>query len=163
MDEEEICIASVDEKGQITVLRHIYFQCTGCAECCIANRIPVTEKDLLRMQENGIEFDQALEEMSPVLIPSNNVEDSFVKAYILRKKPFVNECVFLDEEKKCKIHEFKPLACRIYPFAVRIRKGKIVVLVHPHSVCKFIHLDVPEEESNTLEIVEYLLSLKDLE
>lgn len=163
MDEEEFCIASVDEKGQITVLRHIYFQCTGCAECCIANRIPVTEKDLLRMQENGIEFDQALEEMSPVLIPSNNVEDSFVKAYILRKKPFVNECVFLNEEKKCKIHEFKPLACCTYPFAVRIRENKIIILIHPRSVCKFIQFDVSEEKSNTIDIVRYLLSLKNLE
>lgn len=163
MTNNEIHIASIDRKGQITILRNIFFKCTGCAECCVRNQIPVTEKDLLRMQENGIELDQALDNFSPVLIPSKNIKDSFVKAYILRKKPFVNECVFLDENRRCGIHDFKPLACRTYPFALRLRDDRTIVMIHPNTVCKHIELDVPPEKANTLEIVEYLLTLQDLE
>lgn len=157
-------IAEVNEAGDITILKHIHFKCTTvCSDCCRVNTIPVTEKDVQRLLDNGIEVDQSLESLSPVLIPSTNVKGGFIKAYILKKKPFVKECAFLDENLLCKIHSFKPLACRLYPFAVRKSDEGFIAIIHPDNVCKVIEVDVKEEESNTIEIVQGLISLLSLE
>jgi Fe-S-cluster containining protein len=163
MDYSGLPIAKVNEAGDITILKHIHFRCTGCADCCRLNNIPVTEKDVQRSLDNGIEVDQSLESLSPVLISSTNVKGGFIKAYILRKKPFVKECAFLDENALCKIHSFKPLACQLYPFAVRKSDEGFIAIIHPDTVCTFIEIDVKEEESNTIEIVQDLIFLLSLE
>jgi Fe-S-cluster containining protein len=158
LDMSDIPIASVDENGNITILRHVFFECTICTDCCRLNNIPATEKDMVRLMEAGIPVDQAVEEMSPVLIASRNLEKGFVKAYLLRKKPFVNECAFLLEDGLCKVHLVKPLACQLYPFSVRKDDEMLLATVHPKNVCRFIELDVEEERSRTLAIVEELLA-----
>ena len=158
LDMSNVPIASIDEMGKITILRHIYFKCTICTDCCRLNNIPATDRDMVRIMDAGIAVDQAVEKMSPVLIASKNLEKGFVKAYILRRKPFVNECAFLEESGLCKIHLFKPLACDLYPFSVRKSDNGLIAAVHPKNVCRFIELDVDENKSNTLEIVEDLLA-----
>ncbi|MCE7747403.1 MAG: YkgJ family cysteine cluster protein [Candidatus Heimdallarchaeota archaeon] len=159
MDISGTIIATVNEHGEIDVVRHIYFECTSCTECCRLNNIPVTEPDIRLMQDHGIEIDQMLEELSPVLIANKNLEkNGFIKAYILRKKPFVNECVFVDEKGLCKVHKFKPLTCQLYPFSVKKDENKLCVIVHPKNICEFIELDVEESRSNTIEITEELLT-----
>lgn len=156
-------IANINIDGSIEVLRNIFFECNHCTECCKLNNIPATEEDIIKMVENGVEVDQAVEELSPILIPCPNVENGVTKAYILRKKPFVNECAFLNENNLCKIHEFKPLTCQLYPFSIRKKSEGYKAIIHPDCVCECIKLDVPEEESNTLQIVEELLSLLSLD
>lgn len=159
MDYSDIPFAAVSKEGKIKILRHIYFECTGCAACCRVNNIPVTEKDIQRMLDNGIEVDQAIESFSPVLIPSKNVEGNFIKAYFLRKKPFVEDCAFLDEEERCRVHNFKPNACRLYPFSVKRTKDGFLATVHPDTVCRFIEMDVEKERSNTEAITNKLIEL----
>lgn len=163
-DIANIPFAKLKKNGDIVVLRHISFECSNCALCCEVNRIPVTDKDISRIHKSGIDIDQILEEISPVLIRSKNIRDKFVKAYIMRKKPFINDCVFLTEDKMCKIHQFKPLACRIYPFATRIsEENEIVFQIHPHVVCSSIELDVSEDNSDSLRIAQYIISLFPME
>ena len=156
-------IANVNNDGSIEVLRHVFFECSNCTECCKLNNIPATEEDIIKMVENGVEVDQAIEVLSPILIPCPNIENGVTKAYILRKKPFVNECAFLNENNLCNIHEFKPLACKLYPFSIRKLSEGYRAIIHPDCVCEFIKLDVLEEESNTLQILEELLSLLSLD
>jgi len=158
LDMSDVPIASIDENGNVTVLRYIYFKCTQCTDCCRLNNIPATDKDMVRILDAGIPVDQAVEEMSPVLIASKNLEKGFVKAYILRKKPFVNECAFLLEDGLCKIHPVKPIACQLYPFSIRKDGERLIAAVHPKNVCRFIELDVEENRSNTIEIVENILA-----
>jgi len=157
-------VARIYLNGKVEVLRNIHFSCSSCGLCCRLNRIPVREEDILRFQEHGFELDQLLNDLSPVLIPSKNVEGNFIKAYILRKKPFVNECIFLDDNNHCRVHEFKPLACRLYPFALRREDDETVIMqIHSKSVCPSVKLDVSEEESNTLELAKQMYELFDLE
>ncbi len=158
LDMNNVPIASIDENGKVTILRHIYFKCTLCSDCCRLNNIPATDRDMVRILDAGIAVGQAVEEMSPVLIASKDLEKGLVKAYILRKKPFVNECAFLEESGLCKIHLFKPIACDLYPFSVRKNDNCLLATVHPKNVCRFIELDVEKNRSNTLEIVEDLLA-----
>lgn len=160
MDMSNVPFAKIDEHGIITILRHIYFKCTMCTDCCKLNNIPATDRDMDRLMQAGIPIDQAIEEMSPVLIASKDLEKGFVKAYILRKKPFVNECAFLMADGLCKVHLVKPIACRLYPFSIRKDDDNgYLATVHPKNVCRFIELDVDENRSNTLAIVEDLLAI----
>jgi len=163
MDISNTPIANVKEDGSIEVLRHIQFECNNCTACCKLNNIPITEKDVIRMMENGIEADQAVEDFSPILIASKNLDNGLIKAYMLRKKPFVKECAFLDENNLCKIHGFKPLACQLYPFSVRRTKDGFQAIIHPDCVCETIYLDVNKEDSNTEEIVKELGQLLSLD
>ncbi len=163
MDISNTPIATVKKNGSIKVLKNIHFECNKCAKCCKLNNIPATEEDIIKMVENGIEVDQAVEVLSPVLIPCPNIENGATKAYILRKKPFVHECAFLDENNLCKVHEFKPLACQLYPFSIRKLSKGYRAIIHPDCVCEFINMDVTKEKSNTLQIVEGLLSLLSLD
>ncbi len=163
MDISNTPIANINEDGSIDVLLNIYFKCTSCTACCRLNNIPATEQDILNMMENGIEIDQAVKELSPVLIPSKNVENGLIKAYILRQKPFVKECAFLDEKNLCKVHGFKPLACQLYPFSIRKKESGYQIIIHPDCVCNYIKIDVNEDESNTIQIVENLMSALSLD
>ena len=70
MDISSTPIASISDEGKIEILRHISFVCTSCTACCKLNNIPITENDIERMLDNGIEVGQAVEELSPVLIAS---------------------------------------------------------------------------------------------
>ena len=159
MDISGTTIATIDEFGEITVVRNIYFECACCTKCCKLNNIPVTEHDIELMQENGLEIDQILEDISPVLIANKNLDhDGLVKAYILRQKPFVRECVFLEENGFCKIHDFKPLTCQLYPFSIKKNENKLIAIVHPKNVCEYIEMDVHETKTNTIEIVDNLLT-----
>ena len=159
MDISSTIIATVNEFGEINIVRNIFFECTCCTECCKLNNIPITEPDIRLLQDNGIEIDQMIETMSPVLIANKNLErNGLIKAYILRQKPFVRECVFLDERGLCKVHDFKPLTCQLYPFSVKKNEDKLYVIVHPENICEYIELDVDESKSNTLEITENLLT-----
>lgn len=162
MDLSSTTIAKISDDGKIEVVNHISFVCTSCAACCKLNNIPITESDIERMVDNGIEVGQAIEELSPVLIASKDLDKGLIKAYILRKKPFVNECAFLDELRLCKIHDFKPSACQLYPFSIRRDEDGYIAIVHPNCVCDFIELNVPEDQSQTVEIVEDLLTILSL-
>jgi len=162
MDISSTPIAKISDDGEIEVVKHISFVCTSCAACCKLNNIPITESDFERMLENGIEIGQAVEELSPVLIASKDLNKGLIKAYILRKKPFVNECAFLDELNLCKVHEFKPSACQLYPFSIRKDDEGYVAIIHPNCVCDYIKLDVPEDVSQTAEIVKDLMAILSL-
>ncbi|MCG3217708.1 MAG: YkgJ family cysteine cluster protein [Candidatus Heimdallarchaeota archaeon] len=161
-DSEDEIIASVNfETEEITVLKHIYFKCTGCALCCIENKIPVTEREYAKIEEmEDIDVSYALESLSPILIPQRVISDSNrIKAYLIKKKPYSHECYFLGDKKMCKIHPVKPFACKMYPFSLRPDHDEAVkILIHPESVCQFI-FDVKEEESNTEAIVEEIISI----
>jgi Fe-S-cluster containining protein len=159
MDISGTKIALVNEFGDIRLVRHIYFECTSCTKCCKLNNIPVTEHDIEQLQEKGIEIDQILGEISPVLIANRNLDhNGLIKAYILRQKPFVRECVFLEETGLCKVHDFKPLTCQLYPFSVKKNENELEIIVHPKNICEYIEINVAEERSNTVEIVENLLT-----
>ena len=163
MDISSTLIAIINEDRSIEVVKHISFECTNCTACCKLNNIPITENDIERIVDNGIEVGQAVEELSPVLIASKDLDKGLIKAYILRKKPFVNECAFLNEHNLCNIHDFKPAACQLYPFSIRKDGDSYEAIIHPNCVCDFIELDVPEEESQTVEIVQDLLKILSLD
>jgi lysine-N-methylase len=90
------------------------WDCSGCAACCRSYHVPVTPAEQERINAQGWEADPELKGV----------------AYFARDKggDRLNHrpdgaCVFLGPDDRCRIHAkfgsaAKPLACRIYPFAL---------------------------------------------
>ncbi len=97
------------------------FRCVeNCGKCCCELDIPLTDEDVERIEELGysawefVDYDKAF------------YRDGEFLGYALKKRPFDDCCVFLDPEtKRCRIHDSRPLACRLYPF-VFVRDGRFL-------------------------------------
>lgn len=148
--------------GQINLAEHsveintkypINFNCIGLIDCCSNMDIPASKLDIDRIMEHGYELDQIIREASPIILNPKSSLGHQKKAYILKKKPFDNTCTFL-EGNKCKIHEFKPFACMIYPFSIDfIDDVRIKILIHPDQLCEAIK-SASIDRSNNKEILE---------
>ncbi len=140
------------ESKEVKVINQVNFTCQSSTECCRKHDIPVTPKEVERITDNGFEPDQFLINFTPILINSKTGK-SKIKAYVLKKKPFSHDCVFLNEKNLCSIHEFKPFACKIYPFTYEIKDTEnIEVRVHQDSVCSSVSvgLNAPSDSINII-------------
>lgn len=142
------------EKGIVTPDsdNFIYFSCTSRVDCCSTMQIPATEYDIDRIMDHGYELDQIIRDASPIILNPDSQYGPTHKAYILKTKPFDGTCTFL-EENLCKIHEFKPFACKIYPFALEfISDTHIKMVIHQDQVCDSIEA-VSRDRSNNMELL----------
>jgi len=68
-----------------------------------------------------------------------------------QKEAFI--CAFFDcTTNKCKIYSQRPFECRLYPFLINRRKGKIYLAIDPH--CPFAKENLKSEKAK-----EYMLYL----
>jgi Fe-S-cluster containining protein len=142
---------------EIKTNNFIKFNCESRVECCSSLKIPVNSRDIERIETQGFELDQIVESMSPVFFPSKTQSGRTEKTYILKRKPFTGECTFLENDK-CKIHEFKPFACRIYPFELNIvNEESIAVSIHANKLCKSIK--IVENNTNNLKLLKEIKNL----
>ena len=135
----------------------MYFQCISNIDCCSTMRIPASDFDVDQIMAHGYELDQIIKEASPVILnPKSTGRQQ--KAYILKTKPFDGTCTFL-EGKLCSIHEFKPFACRIYPFTLEfVDDDHIEVIIHQDQLCRAIK-SAEVLESNNQEILQNILDI----
>jgi len=101
-----------------TPLKHILSlgaECNNCGMCCkngqgfvledeirkIAEQLKISEEDLLK---NYLE---------KTMLFNKEILKTKIKKSSEKNKIPVGECIFYDDEKKCLIHEAKPLFCRI--------------------------------------------------
>lgn len=81
--------------------------CSSCSKCCIGTDIRLLESDIDRWKEQS-RLDILLS-INPLLGESRQ----------LIKKKNSDECVFLQDDKSCKIHETKPEICRRFPSSLK--------------------------------------------
>ncbi|MFB0561817.1 MAG: YkgJ family cysteine cluster protein [Candidatus Lokiarchaeia archaeon] len=96
----------------------IRFQCQRCARCCAhteerSRRILLSDLDILRIEKN-----LALRRENFV----EPVQGYYPFGFLM--KMVDGKCIFLDENKTCKIYEIRPLICRCFPFWIE-RKGNL--------------------------------------
>ncbi|OLS27800.1 MAG: hypothetical protein HeimC2_09930 [Candidatus Heimdallarchaeota archaeon LC_2] len=142
----------------------INFSCDSRIECCSNLKIPVTEFDITQIEDNGYEIDQIISSFSPILLPSKTISGISEKVYTLKRKPYDGTCTFL-ENNLCKIHDFKPFACQIYPFSLEVvDESNINILIHQDVFCKSI-IPAKLEDSNNINLLEDILDnlMKELE
>lgn len=116
----------------------IRFSCSSTTVCCKQLDIQLSEIDIHRIESQGYELDQFLEELPQEISIPWDSQAKPVKYYILKKRAFDRQCVFL-EKNLCKIHEFKPQPCRIFPFSLRsVGETELDVYLHPANFCKSV-------------------------
>lgn len=96
------------------------FRCVdGCSKCCAELDIPLTDEDIMRIEELGyspwefVDYDKLFYR-----------GDKFV-GYAMKKRPFDEACPFLDERGRCRIYAHRPIACRLYPFLL-VKHGSVI-------------------------------------
>lgn len=156
-------IGSVNLRTDLTSIEEanlIRFNCDSRAVCCSKLKIPVTEFDIQRIQDEGYEIDQIISSLSPVFLPAKTFGIKKEKVYTLKRKPFDGTCTFL-ENNLCSIHEFKPFACQIYPFSLEIVDSEeIKILLHAEEICKSIESSNYADSDNVTLLTSILKNIK---
>jgi len=88
------------------------FKCLYCLDCCRGRHVYLTLKDIKRLMEAG----EDPEEFLTISIEGSKVH------FVLSVREWDLGCVFHDPETgKCRVHDERPLICRIYPFMISRR------------------------------------------
>jgi Fe-S-cluster containining protein len=118
----------------------VKFRCLCDGQCCKKYWIPVTHLDLLRLKiYGGIEVDESIVELKDREIYNLDIYPPIVigdKEYFLALvSKDDGSCVFLRDDGKCSVHEYKPLVCRFYPFVYYVKDdGEIGIDVNEKAV-----------------------------
>jgi lysine-N-methylase len=94
------------------------WDCHVCGTCCKEYRVPVTEEERQRIEDQGWDRDKDLGGLTPF----KRFGLPWARRSQLNHRPD-GSCVFLSEQGRCRIHErfgyeTKPLACRLFPFVL---------------------------------------------
>lgn len=87
--------------------------CKNCSECChgMGNTIVIDPLDFYRISNHlRLSFEAMLDNKIEL-----NVVDGIILPNIKMNKDSDKQCVFLDENKRCSIHPYRPGICRIFP------------------------------------------------
>lgn len=126
----------------------IKFNCASTADCCSNLKIPVTDFDIKRIEDHDYAMYQIVQDQSPQLRLPRTEFGNIEKNYWMKSNPFTGACTFL-EGKLCKIHEFKPFGCRVFPFSLNfVNKALVTVKIHPSNLCKTVSVGIPEDSDN---------------
>ncbi|MEM0026523.1 MAG: YkgJ family cysteine cluster protein [Ignisphaera sp.] len=115
------------------------FRCVLKGYCCKKYWIPVTHLDLLRLHI------YSKVEIKPNVI--NLYESSLYDDLTYPRVMFKNEsyflalnskddgsCIFLSKEGKCRVHPYKPLVCRFYPFVYIEKEDHIDIDINENAL-----------------------------
>lgn len=87
--------------------------CEGCSSCCegMGDSILLDPYDLYQIQKYGqVTFDHLMIHGFVAL----TLENGMILPH-LRMTEDTDSCPFLDEERRCSIHEYRPGMCRLFP------------------------------------------------
>lgn len=120
--------------------------CLNCKGCCRFKEMDSVWRPCLLDEEIQEFLDKDIPpasisiERKLMLIPDPKQENSYI-------------CPFLDvEENRCKIYEFRPFECQLYPFLISLRNNKIFLTVDLN--CPYVKEVIHKKEFK--EYTEYL-------
>ncbi|MBO0343635.1 YkgJ family cysteine cluster protein [Roseibium sp. CAU 1637] len=111
----------------------VNFACVGCGKCCTGHHVPLTLGEARQWAADGgqivILVEALLEsslvrpwgkELAHVVKRSQEVLSGQTQAHVAINLAAFNpaECMHLDDDKRCRIYERRPLVCRIYPMEI---------------------------------------------
>ncbi|MFA5059440.1 MAG: YkgJ family cysteine cluster protein [Candidatus Omnitrophota bacterium] len=125
--------------------------CLSCDGCCRFKEA----KSVWRPQVSAEEIHLSKKKGLADIIFSKTTMDPEHRIKTVSCKDGENICYFFTPETNtCKIYEFRPFECRLYPFV--LRKSDSVVSMTVHKLCPFI-----EQQAKTEEFSKYAAYLKD--
>lgn len=114
--------------------RFLKFRCTGCGNCCKDPILPLTDQDVLRIQQRvGVEAETFVRWVDRNAIEMDDEPEAFVRLREGKRVMVMRQgrggCHFLDENDRCSIYGSRPLGCRIFPFdPTYTKQGKLTRL-----------------------------------
>ena len=83
-----------------------------CGKCCFNTEMPLTKSDIVRLQKLGYE-------KSHFIVHRRGIP------YL---RNINGHCIFLDPKThKCKIYEYRPLGCRLYPLVYDVERRQVTI------------------------------------
>lgn len=112
---------SVLNMSRISAKAHIPFRCTGCGACCrhVRQSVPLESLDVFRLSKHLQDADTDIQSTDDFLAQYAEpvlLDECGYMMYMLRVTGADDACVFL-KNSRCTVHQAKPRACRLYPFA----------------------------------------------
>lgn len=142
--------------------------CEGCSACCedMGNSIVLDPFDFYRISTYlGLSFEALLED---------KIELNIVDGVILPNLKMSSEnhaCAFLNTQKRCSIHPYRPGICRIFPLGRVYEQNNFYYILQVHEcpkpnkskikVSKWI--DTPDLKTNQQFISDWHFFLKDVQ
>lgn len=137
----------------------VNFNCASTADCCSNLKIPVTDFDIQRIEAHDYAMYQIVQDQSPQLRLPTTKFGNIEKNYWIKSNPYTGTCTFL-EGKLCKIHEFKPFGCRIFPFSLEfVDVDHVIVKIHPSNLCKTVSVSVSKDSDNESHLEDLLVTI----
>lgn len=143
--------------------------CVGCSDCCrgMGNSVILDPLDMYRLEKG-------LGKGFPVLLREDRIELNVVDGCILPNLKMAGQeeaCVFLNDQGRCGIHEFRPGICRLFPLGRYYENGDFKYMLQIHEcpagnrtkvkVSKWI--DTPQQEKNHAFICQWHSLLNEVE
>lgn len=85
-----------------------------CYQCCLETEMLLTNEDLERIESHGFKREN-------FCLPQSEVENFW------QLKNIENRCFFLSKNGKCKIYDYRPVGCRVYPLIVDVKLSEFVI------------------------------------
>ena len=97
------------------------FRCTGCGNCCKDPLLPLTDADVARIIARTHErASDIVRFVNRHQIDMDDDPEAFVRLRQGKRVMVLGHshggCRYLDSEDRCKIYQFRPLGCRVFPF-----------------------------------------------
>jgi len=119
------------ENDEIDLQPPYHFKCVQCGNCCSDKNtiVNLTYSDILRIQwDQNLGFKELLdivgfyvfdepitdEQKEKMVLP--HIETQNGQAFLGLRKNDDGTCIFLNENKKCRIYKARPDICRTFPF-----------------------------------------------
>ncbi len=83
--------------------------CLSCRHCCTNTEMILLREDVERIEKAGFRRDSFAE----------------LRNGFLRLKNREDYCVFLGENGRCTIYDYRPLGCRVYPLIYDMSRGVV--------------------------------------
>ena len=113
----------------------VSFQCLKDGKCCKKYWVPLTHLDIFRLYIYG-----KINDLNNYIeLHEYNEENSRWKSIIINNSSYYlslkyeDKCIFLMSNGKCKVHMFKPFACRFYPFEYEVCGNKILIDINEEA------------------------------
>lgn len=124
--------------------RFLKFRCTGCGNCCKDPILPLTDQDIVRIQQRvGVEAETFVRWVDRHAIDMDGEPEAFVRLRQGKRVMVMRQgkggCHFLGKDDRCTIYGSRPLGCRIFPFDPTYNKqGKLTRLkLIPATECLY--------------------------
>lgn len=117
--------------GKNDMVRAGCMDCKGCSDCCkgMGNTVQLDPLDIHRM---SVGLSKDFEE----LVNTKKVELTVVDSIVLPSLSMSQKedaCVFLNEQGRCSIYEYRPGICRLFPLGRYYENGEFSYFLQVHE------------------------------